>query len=317
MILGDDVQLSDLAKLSGGMIANVVSFDADGTRYIARFLDVDYERSVKRSEFAISYVERSGSPFPVPHIVGSKSVRLREYTPIDKGGAGGNFMDISVVVMTMLPGEPLEQVQDAGKRHLVPELIESMDAIRQVDVSTTTGWGEIGEDGNGKFGSWRDSLASVANEIDELISDEARKIFRREDFDYFFDRLSMYWDAMPESDRSLVHSDWGWDNVLILHGKVSAVVDWDDAKFGDPLTDPARQDFYYPEIDFRSRFVEFYERSGWKIENFRERWLACQLSAMLNDLKWYSYQGWVEPYAWIKARMRYLLGEGEPVGRHP
>ncbi|WFG39942.1 phosphotransferase [Candidatus Lucifugimonas marina] len=311
--------ITNLELLPNGMVASVYSFyvirDGDASGYIARFLSGDRGEAARRTKFVVDMIGQSGSPFPVANVIGIADVRMREYTPVAEEGAGGGLVDISVIVMERLEGDPLEQIQD--KPHLVPAVVASMAAIRQVDVSSTSGWGAIGADGNGNFDSWRDALASVSAGIDEFVTGDARKIYREEDFDYFYGRLAEYWEAMPASDRSLVHADWGWDNVLILDGEVSAVVDWDGALYGDPLLDPARQDFYYPEIDFRSRFAEFYEQIGWSPENFDERWLACQLWAILNDLKWYSVAGWDEPYAWIKERTRNLLGEGPAVGRHP
>jgi hygromycin-B 4-O-kinase len=191
-----------------------------------------------------------------------------------------------------------------------------MDAISRIDVSDTAGWGPIDGDGQARFGSWADYLQNIEDEsFPGLEHGNGNKgIFEQGEFDFFFGRMTEFVDAMPANERALVHGDRGWDNVLVLGDEITAVIDWDMARYGDPLFDPARNDLYYAEADYRSRFIEYFAESGRGIENFEERWLCCQLWETLFDLRWYTVAEWPEPYGWIKARMRFLLGEGSAVG---
>ena len=49
---------------------------------------------------------------------------------------------------------------------------------------------------------------------------------------------------MSEIKPYLLHGDYGFDNVLVDQGKISGVLDWANAKYGDFLYDVAWLDFW-------------------------------------------------------------------------
>ena len=53
------------------------------------------------------------------------------------------------------------------------------------------------------------------------------------------DRLESIWPISPQNRASLLHGDFWPGNVLCRDGRIVAVIDWEDAKTGDPLADLA------------------------------------------------------------------------------
>lgn len=57
--------------------------------------------------------------------------------------------------------------------------------------------------------------------------------------DVVYDRVRAFRSSVPPVATSLVHLDYWPGNVLWLDGKVTAIVDWDFASYGDPALDVA------------------------------------------------------------------------------
>ncbi len=73
--------------------------------------------------------------------------------------------------------------------------------------------------------------------------------------------------------RALLHGDFWPHNVLWRDGKIAAVIDWEDATFGDPLSDLAacRVELlcYYGEAAMESFTKHYKERGRWSIDPLR------------------------------------------------
>jgi hygromycin-B 4-O-kinase len=81
----------------------------------------------------------------------------------------------------------------------------------------------------------------------------------------------------PPTERRLVHGGFGYGNVLVHHHAVAAVLDWQDARYGDPLFDLAYMVFFR-EAPVAAKMLEAYQSQthGSQLfpENFAAR-LAC------------------------------------------
>jgi aminoglycoside phosphotransferase (APT) family kinase protein len=95
----------------------------------------------------------------------------------------------------------------------------------------------------------------------------------------------------PASDRtSLVHSDLGPGNFLARGGRVTALLDWEVAHFGDPMEDLAAlaiRDMATPVGDLPTRFGEYEVAAGTPVDLDRVRYyrvLILARNTMLLDL---------------------------------
>ena len=88
----------------------------------------------------------------------------------------------------------------------------------------------------------------------------------------------------------LVHLDYWHGNVLWLHGRISAVLDWDFAGYGDPGIDVAyfRMNMHLRGIrDAADCFLKAYERqSGEAVRNLGFRELAAAAQPLPSPIGW-------------------------------
>ena len=88
----------------------------------------------------------------------------------------------------------------------------------------------------------------------------------------------------------LVHLDYWHGNVLWRHGRISAVLDWDFAGYGDPGIDVAyfRMNMHLRGIkDAADCFLKAYERqSGETVRNLGFRELAAVAQPLPSPMRW-------------------------------
>ncbi len=68
-----------------------------------------------------------------------------------------------------------------------------------------------------------------------------------------------------------MHGDFGHDNLLIDDGTVSAVLDWGEARYGDPLHDVAWLNVWDVDIDYGQAVREHYATIGKTVPHYDER----------------------------------------------
>src|SRR5581483_2201333 len=95
----------------------------------------------------------------------------------------------------------------------------------------------------------------------------------------------------PEA-RALIHNDAHFENVLADGGRITAVIDWANALYGDPLYEIARLDWWsewsgwwYDGVGELLR-----ERYG-AAPHFAERIACYQLHIGLDDVRYYATMG--------------------------
>ena len=132
--------------------------------------------------------------------------------------------------------------------------------------------------------------------------------FLEKDFwDIAYARLAELVPLCPE-ERSLVHGDYGFDNVLSDGAKITGVIDWGGSKYGDFLFDVAWLSFWSREIDYKNLYLEHIKKKRIHIENFSERMLCYKLFIGLGSLSFYAYSGQREKYERTKKAVGELLG---------
>jgi hygromycin-B 4-O-kinase len=260
--------IRDVRPLAGGNVAQTFACTAGGEAYIVRF---NHRRAANFAKEAHIAHALAPTAVPIPLIL--------------HVGAHG---DLLFAISRQVPGAPFDLLPPAAARAILPSLIETLDAIHAVDVSATTGFGTFDDDGVGLFPSWRRFLESVREEeADWDYYGKWHGLFEttfldRDTFDAVYARMAGLLPFCPvdrdgDGDRSLVHGDFGFGNVLVHDGSITAILDWVDAKYGDFLYDIAWLDFWAASpdsIDFPATFAEHYAAMGVTIPNYAER-LAC------------------------------------------
>ncbi len=158
-----------------------------------------------------------------------------------------------------LPGFTLQDADTQTITRLLKPVADAWQAIRAIDISHTTGFGDLDLNGQGEYPTWRAFLLAIL--------DPARyqwKPILQHMESGLFGRLTTAFtalvDACPE-ERRLIHGDFGSNNVLTDGQRVTAILDWDNAKYGDPLFDVATAYFWRPWLPCMDLQAAYYEPS--------------------------------------------------------
>lgn len=297
--------IEDLSVVPGGEIAQIYVFSVNGDRYILRFAP-HMEANLEKELFIQGLLATSPalSSVPIPPILHV-----------------GRFGALHYAIARRMPGTPLSELPPSDYEVTIPALLETLDAIHAVDVRATTGYGVFGDDGAGFFPSWRASLAAVGAEEPEPEGPEGlegdqnstrRGVFdttflERDVWDTVYARMVALLDFCPEG-RYLVHGDYGFDNVLAADGRITAVLDWPNAQYGDFLYDVAWLDFWPSGFAFRERCLAHYAERNIAVPNYAERILCYQCSIALNVLRFFAQRQNAEAYHWTRHAILSRLG---------
>jgi hygromycin-B 4-O-kinase len=170
---------------------------------------------------------------------------------------------------------------------MLPALFAALDAARRVDLSASIGYGSWGADGNAPHQSWRAALLAIADDRPgERTHGWRERLVASPTGSGPFDEALARLDALVPDDaqeRHLIHSDLLNYNVLVEGGRISAVIDWGCAMYGDFLYDLAWFEFWSPwyaawrGIDFRSETADHYASIDVTVPRFEERLTSCQI----------------------------------------
>ncbi|MGA2663631.1 MAG: aminoglycoside phosphotransferase family protein [Nitrososphaerales archaeon] len=267
-----------LAPVEGGPIMRAFRFVAGRDEYLVRFNRDNMMTSNLPKE---EYVSRKLAPtkVPVPPVVHT-----------------GRMGDLHLAISLRMPGQIAATMPAREVESLLPQVISTLDDIRQVDVSDTAGYGVFDYLGRGMSSSWRDFLELIEKEEDErdffgkwhrLFEDTFLELdlYRR-----IYDRMSGLLECCS-SDRYLVHGSYTLHNVLAARGRVTAVLNWFDARYGDFVYDVAGLDFWYPWLGVREAFRRHCEEQKVEVPHYRERLLCYECHVALSGLRFFAFAG--------------------------
>lgn len=262
----------ELSPLRQGLWSSAYGFRVGGDELVARFSSVreDFDKD--------AFVgERAPAELLVPRIV-------------EMGEALGGWYAIS----RRLPGTHLDGVDGAAVARALPSLFATLDQVRAIDLSGTTGYGLWDAEGRGRRSTWRDALFHVDRTDPGWAQPTARADVARRAFDAGMARLRDFAPHCPE-ERHLVHSDLLHWNVLIEGDRVSGLLDWGSSIIGDFVYDLAWLTFWWPwypqwsELDIVAAVTAHLDRLG--VPDIPQRLRCYELSIGLDNLNWYLSRG--------------------------
>jgi hygromycin-B 4-O-kinase len=210
---------------------------------------------------------------------------------------GGHF-----AISERLFGAYIDGVDAAQMRALLPSLFAALDAMRLVDLHTTSGYGGWGADGQAPFASWQAALLDVGQDrpTDRIAGWRSRLAASPTGvapFDEAYHQLETL-VAFSPAERHLIHSDLLNFNVLVSEDRITGVFDWGCGLYGDFLYDLAWFCFWAPwypawnTIDFRQEALRHYAATGLDVPHFEERLRACQLHIGLGGQAYQAYKSY-------------------------
>jgi aminoglycoside phosphotransferase (APT) family kinase protein len=274
----------ELVPLSGGLWSTTFAFVEAGVPYVVRF----HERrdDLEKDRFAMRW----------------SSPRLRIPRIVEIGDAPEGAYGIS----EREAGGAIDDLDEEGMRAILPSLLATLDAVRDADVSGTTGYGLWHGDGNAPHASWRAMLSDEAF-IAEARPPLAGSSVGTEAFDAGIARMRELVGACPE-DKHVVHNDLLYRNLL-AGPKGIVVLDWGASIYGDFLYDLALLTFWWPwyaarwgGIDIRAEIERHYREIRLRIEHFPERMLCYELDIGVSHIVFQGSRGRWDQAAWTAAR---------------
>lgn len=212
---------------------------------------------------------------------------------IEVGPAGDRWFAVSERVH----GTALDALDEMGMRAVLPSLLRALDAIRDIDVPATRGYGVFTGDGAAPFATWADALLDVARPNARIpgwreVLDRSREDART--FDLGVERLAAYTREL-NPERRVIHSDLLNRNVLVQGDAVTGVFDWGNAMYGDPLYDAAWLLYWWqwvPEwstIDIRGELQAHWALRGDRHDHQEERLRCCLVHIGLAHIAYSAY----------------------------
>ena len=274
--LGNTV--SDLTLLSGGDWSQAYSFLKYGKKYVLRWSKS--AEAFEKDSFATSFVSAF---IPVPKIVD-----------------WGRQFDVFYAISEFVDGIFLEKLTPSQLEATIPSLFQLFDALRNADLSNTTGYGGWDKDGKGSRKSWKEYLLDIRNDLADKQDHDwypelARSSVGTEGFNSLYQQMKVLVDKCPE-DRQLIHADLLNSNLMIAGNKIGAVIDWQCSMYGDSLYEIAwfmycRQYFpHFDDIQLCQKAIDHYKSTTANTTNLEERILCYQIHIGLGAVAYNSFK---------------------------
>ena len=274
----------DLRPLTGGMWSTTFAFAERGREYVVRF----HERrdDLEKDRFAMRWA----------------TARLRTPRMVEIAETSAGPYGISERVT----GSPIDDLDEAGMRAVLPELLRTLDAVRESSTDGTRGYGLWHGDGNAPHQTWRQVLADEegaarmrATLVGSPVGTSA--------FDAGVTRIRGLLDACPE-DRHVVHNDLLYRNVFSGPDGI-VLLDWGASIYGDFLYDMALLTIWWPwfaprweGIDVRAEIEQHYREIGLEVPAFAERMRCYELDIGVSHIAYQGAQGLWDTATWTAAR---------------
>ncbi|WP_308639820.1 phosphotransferase family protein [Paenibacillus silvisoli] len=203
--------------------------------------------------------------------------------------------DYSYCISRRAIGITLQDMPVKEMPAIAEPVMRALEALAAANVDGTVGYGPFDENGNGRFASWRDFIMNIANP--SLYDWDALKaIVDEQRIAPYFQALDSFAPRCPEM-RQLVHGDFGSNNVLTDAGRITGVIDWSEAMFGDPLYDVANLFFWRSWLDCMEAQAQYLEQQYYAALNAEA--LRCyQLRIGLDVIYHSAVEGDMEVLTW-------------------
>ena len=272
-------EVGELATVRPGELSRVYRFDADGTGYILRLGQMGEGYAKDK----LAHERFGGANLPIPRVVEI-----------------GRLGELWFCISARLPGTPSLHLPPAEYVRARPAIAATMQRIHALPP-LAPGFGPVDREGRGQHGSWRAWLAQTGEETDGFWRDWRDRLvdsfLEWDRWDRLRGRMLELLARCPE-ERRVVHGDYGYDNVLVEDDRVTAVLDWANLMYGDPLYDVAWLQLFLTVND------GIVDPAGYP--DYQARVDAYSLRIGLDALRFYARTDQRPQYEHLKARLRAL-----------
>jgi aminoglycoside phosphotransferase (APT) family kinase protein len=224
-------------NLQGGISAQVTALeimqpDGQTKKMIVRQhgpVDLQHNPQIAADEFKLlQLLHSAGLPTPIPHYLDQSD----------------EIFSTPYIVIAYIEGEPeftLSHVPD-----LIPQFATHLSRIHHVDCSHLD----------------LSFLPAQEHIYARKLSERPEKVDESLDEGHIRDVLEAVWPLSQQNKSVLLHGDYWPGNILWRDGQLVGIIDWEDARFGDPLEDVANtrlEILWAFDIDAMQRFTHHYQ----------------------------------------------------------
>lgn len=285
-ILGSSV--TNLSPIEMGELSRVFSFEWKDLSYVVHF------KETKESLEKARYMSQTyGSHLPIPKVM-------------KVGEIDGVFFAIS----DKAEGKPISTFSPSQQEIILQDVAKHLVALGQVNVDRSQGYGWISPEGHTTSASWVETIETFFKiDPNDFYQDWTRL------YDESFLERSLFeegYSAMMEllqyaPDRPLlVHGDFHLGNMLSDGSRVTGIVDWEMAMYGDFMFDVAGLHFWSPALDFPQKVRDSCSVNKIDIPHFDERLRCYMLFKAIDGLRFYAKQDSRPSYDYMKERLKML-----------
>ena len=281
-------EVADLCPLAGGEFSRAFAFTVDDQAYVVRVSPFAHAAEAFAKD---AYAGRHfASPaLPIPRVV-----------------TIGRCADGHFAISERVAGRRLDELSPAERRALLPATLDTFAAIAQADVSASRGYGAWDADGHGRAASWHDFLAAIIeNQTDGFYQDWhalfGTSFLERDVYEAVYRRMLQLAAYCP-AERALLHCDYHFDNVLADGRRITGVIDWGNACYGDPLYDVAWLGWWFVK-EGNLEAATLLRRRHAAAPHFAERIACYECHLGLDDLRFYARTGRRRQYDWTRDRL--------------
>jgi hygromycin-B 4-O-kinase len=278
-----------LVPVGGGQIAQTFTFTAEGRAYIIRFNHTNMLVNLEKEAYIYRHFAAPLVPIPPVHQIG--------------------HLDGFVYAITeKMPGRSMKDLPPPEEIASNTAKISTLLAIHASPEGETTGYGIFDDNGVGLAQGWRESLARIDQEDapDDFFGQWHHMFedtfLERDVFERIYAAMIGLLDLCPE-ERRLVHGNYGFGNLLLADGQVTAVLDWINAKYGDFVYDIAWLDFWAPAVQFGEQFARHYAAQGQAVPAYAERLRCYEYHIGLDSLRFFAKTGLHPAYIGTRDRL--------------
>lgn len=194
----------------------------------------------------------------------------------------------------------------------IAPLLNTLDAIHEVEVSDKKGFGWWDLRGEAGMDSWRSHLLDMVRHCREDIQQgTAGGLLEEGLVMQMVDPYVEMVENCPEV-HGLVHVDFGFNNLLSDGREITGVIDWANSAYGDFLYDAAWLGFWDRKVGYKKVLADHYKAHA--LPEYERRILCYELHIGIGSLFFFSKSSQSEPYKWTKEKVNELVAEGHREG---
>jgi aminoglycoside phosphotransferase (APT) family kinase protein len=224
---------------------------------------------------------------------GKKGVPVPKVLLVEDSTDGGKFT--SVCVLSKLPGHPLDQREvtspDEDRKYLSGIIRKAGSILSKLHQVETIGFGEINENGQGEFETFYDSLVSSLLDTERLDKVITHNNLPPNLFNKAMQILKSHQDILTAIKPHLLHGDYGPKHIMVDGDQITGILDFGNARSGDPALDFAWWDSWYNDQTPTKWLMEGYENKDIFGSDFEDRFQLSKISINIDLLVYYDEGG--------------------------